>query len=278
MKKFTKKIILIFSIFIVLGILSYLMFNQQLSISKYTITNSNIPSDFDNYKIIQLSDLHYKNFKDHKLSNTIKSEKPNLIVMTGDMIDKNITDYSNTEELFKSISTIAPIYCVSGNHEVASENIKNTMSALYNKYNITELNNQSAQIKKGKSSIILYGLRYTGSKSTVQYNNLLKDRLDPANTECFSILLNHRSDTFDSISEYGYSLVLSGHSHGGIIRIPLLGGLLGNDGTFFPKYDAGAFKKHGSVMIASRGLGKSNWIPRTFNRPDIVSITLKYTK
>lgn len=275
MRKLTKNIILILSILIGFSILSFIMFNQKISVSKYTITNSNIPSDFDNYKIIHLSDLHSKSFKNNQLSNVIKSEKPDLIVMTGDMIDKNNPNYSNTEKLFKSITTIAPVYCVSGNHEVSSETIKNKMSLLYNKYKITELNNQSVQLKKGNSFIVLYGLRYTGSNSLIQYNNLLRDRLEPADTDYFSILLNHRADTFDSISEYGYSLVLSGHSHGGIIRIPLVGGLLGNDGTFFPKYDAGAFKKHGSVMIASRGLGKSNWLPRTFNRPDIVSITLK---
>lgn len=275
MNKNIKRLIILLCTLITIGILSYIMFNQNISISRYTVSNSNIPSDFKNYKIIQLSDLHYKRFKNNELVSSIKSENPNLIVMTGDMIDKTYTDYSNTEQLFKSIVQIAPVYCVSGNHEVASNSIKNHMSSLYAKYKITELNNQSVQITKGKSSIVLYGIRYTGSKSQANYNKLLEERLEPANTDCFSILLNHRADTFDSISQYGYSLVLSGHSHGGIIRIPFIGGLLGNDGAFFPKYDAGAFKKHGSVMIASRGLGKSNWIPRTFNRPDIVSITLK---
>lgn len=275
MKKVIKRSIIILFTIILLGVLSYLMFNQTISISRYTISNSNIPSDFANYKIIHLSDLHYKHFKNNELVKAIKAEKPNLIVMTGDMVDKNNTDYSNTEHLFKSIVKLAPVYCVSGNHEVASNSIKNTMSALYTKYNITELNNQSVQISKGNSHIILYGIQYTGSNSQANYNKLLEERLEPASTDYFSILLNHRADTFDSTSQYGYSLVLSGHSHGGIIRIPFIGGLLGNDGAFFPKYDAGAFKKHGSVMIASRGLGKSNWIPRTFNRPDLVSITLK---
>ena len=275
MNKIIKRsIIILFTLFL-LGVLSYLMFNQRISISRYTISNSNITSDFANYKIVHLSDLHYKYFKNNELVKAIKSENPNLIVMTGDMIDKNNTDYSNTEQLFKSIVSLAPVYCVSGNHEVASNSIKDNMSALYTKYKITELNNQSVQITKGNSSITLYGIRYTGSNSEANYNKLLEERLEPADTDCFSILLNHRADTFDSISQYGYSLVLSGHSHGGIIRIPFIGGLLGNDGAFFPKYDAGAFKKHGSVMIASRGLGKSNWIPRTFNRPDLVSITLK---
>ena len=99
MNKIIKRSITILFTLILLGVLSYLMFNQRISISRYTISNSNIPSDFSNYKIVHLSDLHYKYFKNNELVKAIKSENPNLIVMTGDMIDKNNTDYSNTEQL-----------------------------------------------------------------------------------------------------------------------------------------------------------------------------------
>ena len=95
------------------------------------------------------------------------------------------------------------------------------------------------------------------------------------NPDVFSILLNHYANQFPLLPQYGYDLILSGHIHGGIIRLPRIGGLIGNGGSLFPQYDAGSYKIGNSTMIVSRGIGDSV-IPRINNNPEIVCITLKY--
>lgn len=266
-------------IILVVIIFIYILFNQSLQISYYNISNQLIPKEFNNYKIVQLSDLHYKKFGPYqsKLISKIQQLSPDLIVMTGDMIDRKQTNLSNTEALFKGASRIAPIIVVSGNHEIYSKDLENSMANLYNKYNITHLSNTSTTISKNKSTINIYGIDFIGSyvENNRIIDELLSSCLTLAPDNCFSILLNHRSDIFDNVSSYNYPLVLSGHAHGGIIRLPLIGGLISNQLSLFPKYDNGIYHKNNSTMIVSRGLGNSNYIPRLLNRPDLVTITLK---
>ena len=268
------------NIIIVLIIMSiYILFNQSIQTSYYNVANYLIPSEFNNYKIIQLSDLHCKKFgpNQSKLISKIQQLSPDLIVMTGDMIDRKQTNLSNTEDLFKGVSKIAPVFVVSGNHEIYSNELQIAMSKLYKKYNITHLSNTSSTLSKGNSTLKIYGLDFIGSyiENEDIINNLLSSCLVPAPNNCFSILLNHRSDILDNISTYNYTLVLSGHAHGGIIRLPFIGGLISNKLSLFPKYDSGMYHQNSSTMIVSRGLGNSNRLPRILNRPDLVLITLK---
>ena len=270
--------LVIFCFFLLIYIL-YLLFNQTLHVSSYSISDSKVPNSFNNYKIVHLSDLHNKSFglNQHQLISIINKLSPDLIVMTGDMIDKKLTDFKNTESLFKGVSNIAPVIAVSGNHEIETPDIDSKICDLYKKHNITHLINKSITLEKNNESIYIYGIGYTGviDETFDKIDSLLKTIIQPAPNNKFSILLNHRSDTFDNVYKYNYSLVLSGHAHGGIIRLPLIGGVISNNRTLFPKYDNGLYKKGNSSLIVSRGLGQSNKLPRLLNRPDIVFITLQ---
>ncbi len=274
-KKRRKKLLLfflIFFIFIIIGLY------KGLQVTDYTITSDKLPEAFDGYKICQISDLHCSYFGEHQeeLIDKIKEFEPDIIVLTGDIIDFKNRDYDCVEELLKGIVNIAPVYSVTGNHEYVEYEVLTTMRSLYNQYGITELENDGITITKDTESIFLYGLRFTGSYyNDYSIDEILEHKLPKADKETYSILLNHTGNQFDPISEYGYDLVLSGHTHGGIVRLPFIGGLLANDRSFFPKYDGGLFEKNGSTMILSRGLGESNPIPRFYNRRELVFITLR---
>lgn len=271
-RKLPLLLFLIFSIYIIFGLY------KGLKVTHYTISSPNLPKAFDGYKICHISDLHCSYFGEHheKLIEKIQDFEPDIIVLTGDIIDYKNRDFDCVEELLKGIVNIAPCYCVFGNHEYVDYEVLSTMHSLMQQYGITEFENEGTTITKDGENINLFGLKYTGSYSEdLSIEEILKLKLPKADEDTFSILLNHTGNQFDPISEYGYELVLSGHTHGGIIRLPFVGGILSNDRSFFPKYDGGLFEKNGSTMILSRGLGESNPIPRFYNRRELVFITLK---
>lgn len=275
----TTSIILIIIAILLCVALIYILFNQSLHVSTYSIKHKLIPCEFHGYKILQLSDLHDKLFGTNqcKIIKLVSDIKPDLIVLTGDMIDRKSSNTEHIDALLRGISSIAPIFVVSGNHELEAPHLEQSLHNLYKQYNITYLNNESQTITKDSHSVSIYGLSYTGVPldHLEELDPLIESRLVHAPTNSFSILLNHRSDLFDRIYSYNYSLVLSGHAHGGIIRLPIVGGILSNNHTLFPKYDNGMYTKGDSTMIVSRGLGNSNSIPRLLNRPDIVLVTLE---
>lgn len=258
-----------FICFIIICSLLYCAFNTNLKITNYNYASTKIPIEFNNFKIIHISDLHNKNFGKNQslLINKIKNENPNLIIFTGDMIDKNQTDISNVATLLNGISTLCPIYAVNGNHEEDNSDTYIALRECYKTYHVNLLENTSATISINNSSIHLYGLNYYG------YIPFSLDHLPNADTNQFNILLQHATNYFDELSIKGYDLMLSGHTHGGIIHFPFLGGLIANNGSLFPKYDFGMFYKNNCTMISSCGLGDSK-IPRVFNPPEIVVITL----
>ena len=255
----------------------YFYFNRadsRLEISNYTYQSSEIPSDFDNYKICQISDLHCKHFgkNNETLINAIQEMSPDIVVLTGDIVDEDHDDLSSVEQLFIGLQELQiPAYYVTGNHELAPDAAVQyaQLLDLMNTYQVTDLDDRSVSLTKESSSIQLTGCKWR--------SGYLVHFLPPVNAEGFHILLYHGADFYDLISHYGYDLVLSGHIHGGLVRIPILDiGVLGNTGNLFPKYTHGIYqnKSQTSTMIVSRGLGDAA-LPRFFNRPDLVCITLK---
>lgn len=249
---------------------------HELDITNYDITSDKLPKSFDGFKIANISDLHCTYFGENQegIIDAIKEYEPDIIVLTGDIIDEKNADFDCIETLISGIIDIAPVYSVSGNHE--HSNYKNflRLNELYANYGVLVLDDEEISITRDGDEIRLYGLSYFGAFTNEALKHLLSDRLSYANEDYYSILLNHRSDIFDQLCDYGYDLVISGHTHGGIIRLPLVGGILSNDRTFFPKYDGGLFQQGNSTLISSKGLGESNSIPRFYNRRELVFITL----
>ena len=241
----------------------------KLETTVYDYRNTKLPEDFDGYKIIQLSDLHHKNFgKNQKdLIKMIKDEEPDLILLTGDIVDEEHTDMTSVENLFAGICDVAPIYYVSGNHELYIKARKqyDILEELLVKYDILDIDDQTVEIKKGNSSIYLHGEKYRANRIT--------QHLSYADESKFNILMYHCSNYFDLISNYGYDMIFAGHTHGGVVRLPFIGGLIGNGRELFPKYAGGVYRDGNCTMFSSRGLGDATF-PRFNNPPEIVCVIL----
>ncbi len=268
MKKFKIILILFIIIFIVTGL------NPFLQITNYTYQSSEIPSAFDGFKICHISDLHCKSFGENNqtLLDKIQKMNPDIVVFTGDLVDELHKDLSSVETLFAGLQEMnIPGYFITGNHELepdAAEQYQTLLSYM-DKYGITDLDDKSLTLTIGQDTISLTGCKW--------YSKYLTNFLSPTTLEGFNILLYHGADFFDSISDYNYDLVLSGHIHGGLIRLPFINkGLISNTGTLFPKYSAGIYQNESltSTMIVSRGLGNAV-LPRFYNRPELICITLK---
>ena len=277
-----KKIIVILIIIILLSLISYYLYyeNNMLQVSNYVITNNKIPKEFNNYKIVQISDFH--NTKSKKLHNSLVKEisniKPNIIVITGDFIDANKTDINTSINFIKKIKDIAPIYYVTGNHEASIESYNKLKEELINN-NVTILDDKVEVLENNNALINLIGLDdpafnkepYRDDKTTIK-DNLKMITYDKTQ---YTILLSHRPELIDTYTEENFDLVLSGHAHGGQIRIPFLGGLVAPNQGFLPKYTSGIYEKNDTKMIVSRGIGNSIIPFRINNRPELVVISLQ---
>src|SRR5574344_515603 len=208
-----KGILISLVVVIVIGLYIVIGYNRtDLGVSEYTITTDKIPADFDGFKIVQISDLHDKNFGKNQLEliDKIKDQKPDIIVLTGDIVDKDNKDPEPIRNLIAGITQIAPVYFVTGNHELDMSSVEqfSEMKEDFKTYGVTDLNDSAVAIRKGSSKIMLYGLQYR------MYD--MESYIENPDTNTFNILLNHSSENFSKIKGKGYDLVLSGHTHGGI--------------------------------------------------------------
>jgi predicted MPP superfamily phosphohydrolase len=278
--KHTKFKVLVPLVVVVNIFLAYSLFQfvSGIGISHYAIKSNSIPSEFNGFKILQISDLHCAIFGDKQegLVNKVKAEKPDIIVLTGDMIDEGIGDMESISDLLDGITAIAPVYSVSGNHDKWYHGFLELQKLIEDK-NVTLLENKSGKVTRNGKYINIFGIGdpdvwdYTKAE---QYLEKSISTLKPS--DGYNILLFHRANMFDSIKGKGYQLVLSGHMHGGQIQIPFIGGLVSPHGDWFPKYTQGKYEEDGTVMIVSRGLGNSMKIPRVFNPPELVVVTLRH--
>lgn len=245
--------------------------NSSLETTTYDYSNSKIPSSFEGFRIVQISDFHLKEFgeKEEILISAVKECQPDIIVITGDLIDENHTTLSPLVDLLNGIYKLAPIYYISGNHEFAPDAALHyqNMLALFEEYQVINLDDSQTFLYRNGEKICLTGSMWR-SKWVVEH-------LPFADQDYFNILLYHGSNYFPLLSNFGYDLLFAGHIHGGVIRLPFLGGLFSNEGSLFPKYDAGVFTSGSFTMISSRGLGDSR-IPRFNNCPELVCVILHH--
>lgn len=259
--------------------------NEIPKVSNVEIKSPKLPEVFDGYKIVQLSDLHSKSFGNNNemLIDMIDKESPNIIVMTGDMVTANEKDFTVFYSLVKELTKKYRVYYVYGNHEgELSLKLKSEITAFLKENGVIVLDNDYISIEKNDEKINLYGLCYTqkyysykGGKKHIITENYIKNKLGTIDKNKYNILLTHNPLFFDAYSGYGFDLTLSGHVHGGLIRLPFIGGILSPERKFFPQYSAGVYEKGNSKLVVSRGLSRGTKGFRFFNRPDVVSITLK---
>lgn len=280
-----EKIILIIVVvlFISLLLVSILVFlSNKIKVSRYKIKSDKISKDFDGYKILQLSDLHNWNhtLEIVKIAYTVK---PDIIVMTGDMINNKRKKYDNFIKLVNSLNKCKIIY-VYGNHEnlYDKKELKKIQKELDNLKVIT-LNNDKLTIFEEDSHINIYGLHYqnkyynTKNKFNVT-KKFIEEKIGIASKNEFNILLSHDPLKYDAYNEWGSDLTFSGHIHGGVVGISRHNGLLSPEHKFFPKYSSGINEVNNMNLVVSRGLGTNNKISfRLFNPLEIVVVEL-YSK
>lgn len=265
---------------------------SKIEIANYIIENEKIPKEFDEYVIVQISDLHNKSFGKNNchLINEIDKINPQVIFITGDIIDGENKNFQVALDLLNNLTKRYRVYHITGNHEQKA--LVKKYKDLYKEYfkgldkiPAVYLDNDMIQIKKGTSHINLYGLTipfkcykylFDKDKNISLDENFLQDNLPMINKDEYNILLSHTPFYFDEYEKWGADLTLAGHVHGGIIRLPFIGGLLSPNRHFFPKYDLGKYYKNNSTMIVTKGLDGSKVLVRINCKPEIVKITLKY--
>ncbi len=276
MKKIYK---LIFSLFLL--IIFYIWQNNSIHTENFTYSSSNLPADFDNFKITHISDLHNKTFGSGQknLLRKVSNTSPDIIVVTGDLIDRRRYNLDTALEFMEGAVKIAPVYYVYGNHEAWSGHYDDISKSL-KLANVNILENTALTISKGTSSINILGLNdpaFLTNDDTKESN--LSDATqmlsDWSTLDGFKILLSHRPELMPLYSQNGIDLVFSGHAHGGQFRFPFVGGLVAPNQGFFPKYTSGKYTDYKTTLFVSRGLGNSIIPIRIFNRPHIISITFE---
>ncbi|NMA24195.1 MAG: metallophosphoesterase [Clostridiales bacterium] len=268
------RLIAALSVFALLLILTGLALYADLKTTDYDVTDPRIPEAFDGFKIAHISDLHCEWFGEgqSEILNAVRAGEPDIIVLTGDIIDARNPDYESIAVLFDGLGDIAPVYAVSGNHEQSRSVDQAKMAGLYAEYGINYLKDTGTAISIKGSSIFLYGLNDRVNLDST------KTKIPAIGEDSYGILLFHRAGKFDDLTDCGFGLVLAGHLHGGLIRIPFVGGIVTAEGEidFNQKYEGGMYTVNKTTLISSKGLAPSHGVPRIFNRPEVVFVTLHH--
>jgi len=254
------------------------MQDSTIEIENYEIEKYGLPENFEGFKIVQISDLHLPNCaSDSKnILLSVEQQNPDIIVITGDIIDKTADiEKCGLAEFCKELTTICSVYAVNGNHEEQNSNARE-FSRILKENGVNFLDNEYAIIDRGGQQLSIIGLSNGVSSLPLTENDIenIKDT--------YKIILEHRPDLFDiySSKDFGIKpdLVLSGHAHGGQFIFPLIGAVYAPDQGLFPKYTSGIYKsENGATMIVSRGIGDAIVKFRFNNRRHMPVIKLQRT-
>ena len=258
--------------------------NTALEVNEYEVVSDRIPQGFEGFRIAQVSDLHNAEFGEgnEQLIQLLSQTDPDIIVLTGDLIDSRHTDIEIALDFARQAIKLAPVYYVSGNHEARGREYEDLKMGLA-EAGVVILENQNVQITREGESITLMGIDDPSFQEDYLFGDsesVARQAIDDLQNESegYTILLSHRPELFDLYVDTGMDLVFSGHAHGGQFRLPFVGGLVAPNQGFFPKYDAGQFNEENTTMIVSRGVGNSIIPIRFNNRPEIVLVTLRNMK
>ena len=262
-----------------LGLLGcFLYANQQwLHLTKYVITLKKLPKEMDGLKIVQISDLHHAEFghEQSKLIEKVKNEKPDMIVITGDLVDRYHYDLDQSLEAVEGFVKIAPVYYVNGNHEVSLNDVPQ-ITKLLKDIGVHVLENQTVSYYRNGAAIDIIGIDDPlNGKETAQ---MLNEALVGTDKKTFRLLLAHRPEYYQDYIDAGIDLTFNGHAHGGQIRVPGIGGLVDHKMNLFPTHIEGIERQDQLTQVISRGLGNSRVNLRIFNPPEIVVAMLHSEK
>lgn len=255
--------------------------NTALELNTYTISSSRLPESFAGFRIAHVSDLHNAEMGkgNEKLLSMLRGAEPDMIAITGDLIDSRNTDIEVALQFVREAVKIAPCYYVTGNHEARVDEygeLKAGMEAA----GVIVLEDARTEISLEGDTITLIGVNDPSYQTDYLFGNsetVMSTKLEGLHTgeDGFAILLSHRPELFGTYVAHDVDLVLSGHAHGGQFRLPFIGGLVAPNQGLFPEYDAGIYTEDNTNMLVSRGVGNSILPFRINNRPEVILIELQ---
>lgn len=278
MKKTVKILLPILLILSILLISNIIYCQNTITVSKYNIKTEKYKSSA---KIVLISDLHSKEFGENnlKLAEKIKAENPDIIAVVGDMLSLTDQDHKIVIELLENLTDIAPTYYSLGNHEIRYKNSDDLVKDIKNTDTVF-LNNEMINIDINGDKITIGGLSEYPyyDFDAPEFNNeerYFLDKFIAQQKDNFSILLAHEPEFYMwKFKDLQLDLMLSGHTHGGLIQVPFIGGLYAPNQGFFPDYTKGTYSSATATMIVSSGLSNSNFIPRINNPAEITVIKI----
>ncbi len=279
-------------ILIIFLVLCYIFWQKQelkkFKVTNYSVTSAKLKAPV---KLLLVSDYHCHPYGkgNERLIAAVKKERPDLILVPGDMIVSAYTDqYPVALAFFRELSKVAPVYFSNGNHESRVELPESQYYETYlayrrevEKLGVRILNNQSEPVEVNGNILYLYGVDiplscYTKGKIvSLPEHYMEKVFAGKANKNEFTVLLAHNPMFSEDYAAWGADLIVSGHTHGGLIRIPYIGSIMSPQFELFPKYDAGQFQIGKSTAIVSRGLGTHTFHIRIFDRAELTVIHLQ---
>lgn len=282
MRKRMGMIIVILAALVITFIIYGMWCNQALELNRYEIGSSELPTEFDRFKIAHVSDVHNTEIgrNNETLIGMLEDAQPDIIAITGDLIDSRSTDINVALDFAKDAVQIAPCYYVTGNHEQRIEEYSGLKTAMQ-EAGVTILDNKKIRIEQEGTYITIAGVddpMFTMDPTTEEphmvMEEALKEILDAR--DGYTVLLSHRPELMNTYVQSAVDLVLAGHAHGGQINIPLIGGVVSPGEGLFPKYYEGIHKEAGTQMVVSRGIGNSLFPLRINNRPEVGLVVLMH--
>lgn len=271
------RLLLVLALVLLAGGLFFYDQQNRIQTETTTAASDRLPAGFDGYRIVQISDLHGKEFGEdnHILLEKTAELEPDLIAITGDVID-DPDQMGILEPLARGLAAIAPTFYVTGNHEWAIREAA-TVKSLMEEYGVTVLSNEYLKLERGGDTIVLAGIDDPNGPYDQKTPEELSGEIHAALGDPYVLLLAHRNEYYQVYGQCGFDLTLCGHVHGGLIRLPFTDGLVDNTRRrFFPTHTAGLYPLDGGgTLMVSRGLGNGGISFRLFNRPHLPVIVLK---
>jgi len=274
----TGKIAAVIAVIVLAAVIFMAYQNNSISVEQQEVYMENLPREFDGLKISVVSDLHGKEFGrgNKNLVELVAAEQPDLIAVTGDLVE-SLDQMDMVEPLLKGLAEIAPVYFVNGNHEWAAKAVPEIKKVIAEIDNAEMLQNRSLIFSKDGASMVLFGIEDLNGPADMKGMHELVDEIRAvAGEDIFILMLCHRNDRIGEADRCDIDLIISGHGHGGLIRLPFIGGVVGPGGELLPSYTEGLYVQGTTSMVVSRGLGNSGDTFRLFNRPQLLTVVLKY--
>ena len=260
--------------------------NTDIKTDAVTYTSPALPAAFDGLRIVQLSDLHNREFgqDNAELYKAVENAAPDVIFLTGDLVDEYAAEpVPYARSVGAALSAIAPTYYVTGNHEWAHGNaVVEEIKAALREAGVTVLSNEFVPLERDGDAILIAGIDAPNGYADQKTPEGLAGEIYSAYDDPFWLLLAHRNNLFNGrYCRLGADLTFSGHAHGGIWRLPFTDGLVDTNLHLLPSFTSGFYRCtdedcEGAEVFVSRGLGNSpRWAFRLFNRPQVAVITLK---